>query len=82
MGVFIVHPDIRFPAFTSSSTVAAHHQRQALPIPVCDHRLRRHLRFPFASLFRYHAEDAGQRNDARAIGYGAMLCESWWVCWR
>ncbi len=63
IGVLVVHPDIRFPAFTQlCRRRRAHHQGQAVPVPVCHHCLRRHLRLPLAGLLRNHAEDARQGN--------------------
>ncbi len=52
-------------------------RRQAVPVCVHHHRVRRGLRLPRADLERHDAEDAdAARPDARLVGYGSMLTES------
>jgi carbon starvation protein CstA len=56
IGVFVVHPNIKFPNFTQyRSRRRTDHQRKSLPISFCDHRLRRYIRLSFAGRFRHHA---------------------------
>ncbi len=67
VGVFVVHPGHPLPGLHPvRSRRRAHHQGQALPVPVRDHRLRRDLRLPLAGLLGHHAEDARQ-GDRRAL---------------
>ncbi len=51
-------------------------ERRSVPVPVHHHRLWCGIWLPRADLFRYDAELLANETDARFIGYGAMLMES------
>ena len=61
VGVFIVHPDIKFPNVTPvRERRRTDHQRQAFSILVRHHCLRSHLRFSFTRFLGHNAQDARQ----------------------
>jgi carbon starvation protein len=61
VGVFMVHPNIKFPNFTpfvhGGGPII---KGSSVPISFRDHCLRRDLGFSLAGRLRHHAEDAGQ----------------------
>ena len=83
VGVLIVHPDIRFPAFTAiRPRRRAHHQGQAVPLPVHHHRLRRHLRVPRPGVLGHHAQDDQQRGRRPVHRLRRHdVRERWWASW-
>ena len=77
IAILIAMPDLQMPAMTKFvDGTGPVFCRQALPVPVHHHRVRRGLGLPLADQLRHHAEDDLERIQIPLIGYGGMLMEA------
>jgi hypothetical protein len=83
IGIFVVHPQMQFPAFTQYIHGGGPIIKGKLfPVPVRHHCLRRHLRVSLADRFRHHAQDAGQGNGRALHRLRRHDGERLVACWR